>query len=134
MFLQPVKIFTSSRCIYDKQKFFVVDPVNDQIINDSTMFVKEESVLASADIELVDVVCEYLVEPCARAGSVNNQLSHMRNVEDANIISHDLMFLDDACVLNRHEPACERDHLRAELHVRFVQRRFFLCGFAHAPN
>src|SRR2546430_12399720 len=90
MFLQPVKIFTSSRCIYDQQKFFVVDPVNDQIINDSTMFVKEESVLALPDLELVDIICEHEVEPCASSASLGNQLSHVRNIENADILPHEI--------------------------------------------
>src|SRR5207245_3088547 len=131
MFLQPVKIFTSSRCIYDQQKFFVVDPINDQIINDSAMFVKEESVLALPDLELVDIICEHEVEPCERTASLDNELSHVRNIENANAVSDGLMFLDDARVLHGHEPAAERNDFRPEPHMLFVKRRFFRHGVSH---
>src|SRR5947209_17816228 len=105
MFLQPVKIFTSSRCIYDQQKFFVVDPVNDQIINDSTMFVKEESVLALPDLELVDIICEHEVEPCASSASLGNQLSHLRHIEYVGILAQRVRFLALACLVHAHERA-----------------------------
>jgi hypothetical protein len=59
-------------------------------------------------------------------------LSHVRNIEDADVVSHGLMFLDDAGVLHRHEPAAKRDNSRAALHMLLVQRRGFLRGFAHA--
>src|SRR5438045_4727188 len=44
------------------------------------------------------------------------------------------MFLDDAVVLHRHEPAGEWHDLRAEPRVLIVKRRAFLCGFAHGPS
>ena len=45
------------------------------------------------------------VEPFARAASFDDQLAHVRNVENADIVSHGLMLLDDARVLHRHEPS-----------------------------
>jgi len=59
-------------------------------------------------------------------------LTHVRNIEDPNVVSHGLMFPDDACVLDRHEPAAERNNFRAALDMFFVQWRGFLLGFAHA--
>ena len=83
---------------------------------------------------LRDVIRQHRVEPCARACPVRDQLSHVRNIEDADVVSHGLMFLDDAGVLHRHEPAAERNHFRAEPHMFIVKRRFLRRGFAHAPN
>jgi hypothetical protein len=42
------------------------------------------------------------------------------------------MFIHDATVLHRHEPAAEGDHSCAKPHVFLVKRRLFLGGFAHA--
>ena len=61
----------------------------------------------------------------------DNQLSHVRNVEDADVVSHGLMFLDDACVLHRHEPSAERNDFRAAPHMLVVKRRRFSRGFTH---
>jgi hypothetical protein len=65
---------------------------------------------------------------------MGNQLSHVRNVEHANIFSHSLVFLHDAGVLNRHKPARERRNLRAAPNVFVVKRRTFLPGFGHAAS
>ena len=42
------------------------------------------------------------------------------------------MFLDVACVLNRHQPAGERHHLCAAFDMLVVKRRLFLDVFGHA--
>src|SRR5207244_6643308 len=87
-----------------------------------------------ANIEFVDVICEHGVEPFARTCSVHDQLSHVRNVEDPDIFPHGLMFVDDACVLHRHEPSSEGNHSRAELNMFFVKWRFFWRTSAHASK
>ena len=69
--------------------------------------------MTCADIEFLEVVCQHRIEPFARVGSFNDQLAHVRDVENADIISHGLMFVDDPAVLHRHEPTGERNHSRA---------------------
>ncbi len=107
------------------------DPINDQIVYYSTAFVEEKSVLACPDLELVHIVSQHRVEPCARTAPFDNELSHVRNIENANAVSDGLMFLDDARVLHRHEPAAERNDFRPEPHMLFVKRRFFRHGVSH---
>ena len=104
MILQPCEIVFRASRVDDKQKLLIADPVNDQIVNDTASLVKEKSVLPHADLKLVDVVGKHGVQPFACPASFGNQLSHVRNVEDADTISHSLMFLDNAGVLHRHEP------------------------------
>ena len=77
------------------------------------------------DFEFVDVVGQHLVEPAARARAGRDQLAHVRNVEDADVVSHRLVFVHDARVLHRHDPIAERDHLRAEPHVLFDRAAWF---------
>ena len=72
------------------------------------------------------------VKPAARAASFDDQLAHVRNIENPDIVSHGMMFLDDARVLDGHEPSGERHNFRAKPHVFIVKWRSFLCGFAHA--
>jgi hypothetical protein len=48
----------------------------------------------------------------------------VRNIKDADIVSNDLMFLDDARVLDRHEPLSEGNDSRAEPNMFFVKGRF----------
>jgi len=44
------------------------------------------------------------------------------------------MFLDDARVLDRHEPLSEGNDSRAEPNMFFEKGRFLWCLFTHAPN
>ena len=134
MFLQPCEIVFRASRVDDKQKLLIANPVNDQVINDAASLVKEKSVLAHADIEFVDVVCQHGVKPFPGARSFHNQLSHVRNVEDADRVSHSLMFLHDAGVLHRHEPPSEWNDFRAQPHMLVVKRCFFRCGFSHKRN
>ena len=131
MFLQPDEIFVRPGRVYDEQKFFVFDPINDQIVYYSTAFVEEKSVLACPVLELVHIVSQHRIKPCAGTASLDNQLAHVRNIENADAVSDGLMFLDDARVLHRHEPAAERNDFRPEPHMLFVKRRFFRHGVSH---
>ena len=85
-----------------------------------------------ADFQLVDVVGEHRVQPFGSRRTGDEQLSHMRNIEDADVVSHRLMFLDDAGVLHRHEPAAEWNNFRAAPYMLFVQRCDFLRALIHA--
>ena len=131
MSLEPSEIFIGPRSVHDEQKFLVAGAVDDEIIDNSCSFVKEKRVLTRADRELVDVVGKYEIQPLARAAAFDDELAHVRNVEDADIVPHCLMFLDDAGVLHRHKPASEWNDLRAEPQVLLVKRRLFV---AHAAS
>ena len=76
---------------------------------------------------LVSIVFSQLRAPL----TLDNQLSHVRDVEHADVLPHGLMFLDDARVLHRHEPAAERNDFCAAPHMFFVKRSAFLRGLAH---
>ena len=132
MSIQPHKVFVRARGIHDEEKLLLRDPINDQIIDDSAVFVEQKSILPLADFQLLDVVSQHRVQPFGSRRIADNQLSHVRNIEDANVISHRLMFLDDADVLHRHEPAAERNDFRAAPHMLMVKRRRFLGGLGHA--
>src|SRR4029453_13467305 len=134
MFLQPGEIFVGACRIYDEKKLLPPDSIDDQIINDSTALVKKKSVLASAHIEFVDVFGQNDVQPIVRSGSFDNQLSHVRNVENADVVSHGPMFVHNARVLHRHEPARERNDFCAQPHMFVVNWSPFLCGYAHAQS
>src|SRR4029077_21140779 len=124
MFLKPDEIFLRAGCIDHEQKFLLASPVNDQVINDAPTLVQQKGVLTRSNIELAYVVCEHAVEPLASAHPVHNQLSHVRNIKDPDVVSHRLMFLDDARVLQRHEPSGERNYSRAEPDMFLVKRCF----------
>src|SRR2546423_4791796 len=131
MLLQPREVFTSPRRIDDEQELFRRGPVNNQVVNDPTAVVEEKRVLPRADLELVDVIREHLVQPRACSGPGRLQLPHVRDVENAHVFPDRLVLVDNAAVLHRHDPVAERDHLRAEPHMLLVEWRLFWRGFSH---
>jgi len=131
MILQPCKIFIRASRVHDEQILLLVDAIYNQVINDPAAVIQQKRVLSHADVELVDVVGQHSIEPIARTGAVYDELAHVRNVEDADIVPHCQMFLDDAGVLHRHQPTAEWNQLRAKPHVLVVKGRL---SFAHAPS
>src|SRR5216684_1031803 len=134
MSIQPFEIFVRARCVHDEEKFFVADAIRNQVVDDSAAFLQQKSVLALANLQLVDVVGQHRIQPTARIAVIDDQLAHVRNVEHADVLSDGLMFFHNAGVLNRHQPSGERHHLRAASYVLVVKRRLFLRGFGQAAN
>src|SRR5437016_628534 len=110
MSFQPRKILLDLRRINDEQKYPVAKSVKNQIINDAAVIVEEKSILPLTDIQLRDIIGQHGVEPVTRAVSRDDELSHVRNIEHPDCVSHGLMFVHDSGVLDRHEPAAKRDN------------------------
>ena len=112
--------------VYDEQVLLLVDAIYDQIVNNPAAIIEQKRVLTHANVEPLDIVGPRAIEPIARIGAIDDKLAHVRNVEDADIVPHCLMFLDDAGVLNGHQPAGEWNHFRSESHVLIVKQRFLM--------
>ena len=100
-----------------------VEPVEDHVVDDPAALVRDERVLRLAGLEPVDVVRERRLQQVARGRSLDLELAHVRDVEDARVRAHRLVLRDHALVLDRHLPAGERDHARAECDVAVVEGR-----------
>src|SRR5262249_59971391 len=83
----------------------------------------EQRVLRLADADPVEIVGQRGLQELRRARALDLELAHVRDVEDAAVGSYRLVLWDDAFVLDRHLPAGERNHPRAEGDVRVVERR-----------
>ena len=131
MLLQPLKIFVDFRGVNDEQKFRLLNLVNNQVIDDAAVTIEQESVLPLADVQLRHIIRQHGIEPITRTFCRDDKLSHVRNIKHAHRFSNRLMFVHDAGVLHRHEPAAERHHSRFEPHVFLIKRRLFFGGIAH---
>ena len=100
-----------------------VEPIEDDVVDDPAVLVRDERVLGVAGLEAVDVVGERRLEQVARRRTFDLELAHVRDVEDAGVRAHRLVLRDHALVLDRHLPAGERDHARAERDVPIVEGR-----------
>ena len=90
--------------------------------------------MALADLELSDVICQHPVEPFSGFGTANDELAHVRDVENADMVSHRLVFGHDAGVLDRHQPSAERDDPGAKPDMFLVKRSALLLGAGHAAK
>ena len=121
--LQPVEDGLAFDAFATIEVAVLVEPVDDQVVDDPAVLVREQRVLRVAGLELVDVVRERRLQQVARRRPFDLDLAHVRDVEDAGVGAHRPVLRDHALVLHGHLPAGERDHARAERDVAVVERR-----------
>ena len=101
----------------------VVEPVDDQVVDDPARLGRQQRVLRVAGRQLVDVVREHRLQDVARRRPLDLDLAHVGDVEDAGVGAHGPVLGDHALVLDGHLPAGERNESRACRHVAVVERR-----------
>src|SRR5439155_9821244 len=107
--------------------FGVADPVDDDVVDDRPAFVGDETVARLAHIETGDVARHEAVERGARGATLEEELAHVREIEEAGAAADRAMLRDDALVLDRHLVAREGHHLRPELLMLVEQRSAAHC-------
>ncbi len=110
--LQPLVRRFPVRRVHDEQVAVVVEPVDDQVVDDPARVGRQQRVLRVAGRELVDVVRERRLQQVAGRRPFDLDLAHVRDVEDAGVRAHGPVLGDHALVLDRHLPARERHHPR----------------------
>ena len=75
--------------------------------------------------ELRNVVARRLLQERERVRAFDQDLAHVRHVEEPRIRAHGLVLVDDARELDGQLPAAEIDHLSAQLVFDCVQWGFF---------
>ena len=121
--LQPRVGGRAVRGVHDEEVGALADPVDDQVVDDPAVLVRQQRVLRLAGRELVEVVRERALQQLVGTRPLHLELAHVRDVEDAGVRPDGPVLGDDALVLHGHLPAGERHHPRAELDVPVVQRR-----------
>ena len=65
-----------------------------------------------------------MVDELFRIRAANEDLAHMGNIEHSCTVAHSIVFVCDACILNRHNEAAERAHQRPKGHVLVIKTGF----------
>src|SRR6266851_3957140 len=99
------------------------DAVDDDVVDDRPALVRQQTVASVTDLETRDVARDQAVEGGEGARALEEELAHMREIEEPRRAADRAMLRDDTGVLDGHLPSRERDHLRAERAVPFVQWR-----------
>ena len=121
--LDPFVVGVRVRCVDDQEVAAALEAVDDQVVDDAALLVREQRVLGLTDLEPVDVVREHGLEQIACVGAFDLDLAHVRDVEDTAVSAHGAVLGDDALVLHGHLPAGEGHHPGAERDVALVERR-----------
>src|SRR5256885_15155 len=108
-------VFRDVRRVHDHHVFAVADPVDDHVVDDRASLVGQQAVPCLTDGETRDVARDDAVESRAGAATLEEELAHVREVEEAGVVPNRAMLRDDALVLDWHLEAREKHHLRPEL-------------------
>ena len=74
-------------------------------------------------LHLVDVVGNEVTQEFAGAGAAQVDHGHVRDIEHAGVATHLVVLVELRAVAERHVPAAEIDHLRAEGAVGVIEDR-----------
>ena len=121
--LHPTEVGLAIRGVDDEQIAALAEAVDDQVVDDPAVLVRQERVLRLPRRDPVEVVREEALQEGGRLRPLDLDLAHVRDVEDAGVRADGLVLLDDALVLDGHLPAGERNHPSPERNVPVVQRR-----------
>src|SRR5438105_4352097 len=110
------------RGVDDHHVFGLADPVDDDVVHDRAPLVRQQPVPRLAHREPGDVARNEAIQGLARAAPSEEELAHVREIEETRAPAHGTMLRDDPLVLDRHLVPRERHHLRAKLGVLVVER------------
>ena len=110
--LAPRPVLLDVGCIDHEQVllFFVV--VDEEVVDDTALFVGEAGVLYVTDLELGGIVAGDVLDELEGVRPLDPELTHMRDVEDADALDDGHMFFDNpGGIFDGHIIACELVHL-----------------------
>ena len=112
----------------DDEETLLGEPVDDEIVDDPAIRGAQHRVLGPPDGERPGIRHDGRGERVPGPRPLDEQLAHVRQVEQAGPLADRPVLLEDPGVLHGHQPAAELDELRAEraVHVGqggLVQRR-----------
>jgi hypothetical protein len=118
---EPLEVpFTIAGVRHD-QVLKVAAVVHDQVVDDPALFVAEKCVLRMAKLrDPTQVVGEHPLKEVECAESEDAEFTHVPDVEDSRSLSHCMVLLHDASVLNGHLPTGERHHASTEPEMLLV--------------
>ena len=134
---QPAHHLGRVRRVGDEEHLVVVAVVGDQVVHHPAGgVVTAQRVLRLAGTHPSEVVGERGVDVRRRTRPAHHGLAEMADVEKADRLADGGVLLDDAAagILDRHLPAAEVGHLRAQRDVAVVQRRTLGRSVAHRAD
>ena len=88
----------------------VRDFVDQDVVDESAVFVEQPGILRLADLQSGRVVSRDVIDEGAGLRPADFDLAHVADVEQAHGFAHGMVLVEDAGVLDGHVPAAEIDH------------------------
>ena len=119
MLFHPGQVGFAGRAIYH-QPVVIVAFVNDQVVDHTTALIEHAAVKGTTRGNTVDIVGQQVAQVVAGTGAGHFHNRHVRDIEDASLLAHGMVFLDLGAVIDRHVPAAEIHHLAASGQVSVI--------------
>ena len=78
--------------------------------------------MAAGEAQLSDPVCQKTLKPREGPGTLNQDFTHVGNIEHSGRGADGTMLIHDPRILDRHEPSAELHHAGAACHMGGFQR------------
>ena len=110
-------------CVDDHQVSFLGELVDDNVVDGAALLVAHHAVADLVHGHAGVVVGQQVVDGSQCSGASEQDLTHVRNVEQAALLADCHMLLDDAgsCVLDGQQVASEGDDLAAFFHMNIIE-------------
>ena len=108
----PCPVLVDIGGVHDQQVVVFGEVVNEEVVHDAALAVREAGVLHLAGIERSHVVGSDVLEKGEGFGTFHRKFTHVGNVENTDFASHVEVFGGDAFILDRHVKTCKFYHFR----------------------
>lgn len=107
------------------------EPIDDQVVQDAAVLAADHGVARPARLHGADVADQREVQQLGRLRAGDGDLTHVRQVEETGAGAHRDVLLALGAVAQRHVPAGEVGHRRAQRAMRGIERGTAQFGTAH---
>ena len=124
-------------CRVDHDQIPVTAPVDDDVVDDATVFVQHGGILGLADLQQGNVIDGDVIEILHRPIAENFDSAHVGNIEETCPFTDSHVFIDNTAVGNRHAVTGKRHHTAVGLNMNIVERCLPQITFpfhAHLPS
>ena len=122
LFADPRQVLVAGGRVHHQAEPVLGHEIDDQVVDHPALRVEHAGVQRLARLlQLVDVVRHQVAQEFTDAGAGEVDHGHVRDVEHAGRLAHQVVLVELRTVVDRHVPAAEIDHLRAERAVGLVE-------------
>ena len=121
----PIPILVDITGVYDQQIFLRLVMIYQKVIHDTSLVVREASILSLAKRQDRSVIRSYALNESQGVRAFYPKLAHVGNIEHTYTIHYSHVFVDNSGIFDRHIETCEFVHLRAQGDMHVGKRSCF---------